>query len=85
VGGLFGCTNPPSDYASGHDLYTDAQWDWLIATDYTDYALVEPDRVTVVLHDAYEVRDGNYRLLPHPTLPRHGLRAALDDMSRFYR
>ena len=23
VGGLFGCGNPPSDYASGHDLYTD--------------------------------------------------------------
>jgi len=85
VGGLFGCVNPPSDYASGHDLYTDAQWDWLIATDYTDYALIEPDRVTVVLQDAYEVHDRNYRLVPHPTLSRDGLRAALDDMSRFYR
>jgi len=85
VAGLFGCTNPPSDYATGHDLFTDAQWDWLIATDYTDYALVEPDRVTVVLQDAYEVRDRNYRLVPHPTLPRDGLRAALREMSRFYK
>jgi hypothetical protein len=85
VAGLFGCTNPPSDYASGHDLFTDAQWAWLIATDYTDYALIEPDRVTVVLQDAYEIRDRNYRLIPHPTLPRDGLRAALREMSRFYR
>ena len=85
VGGLFGCTNPPSDYASGHDLFTDAPWSWLIATDYTDYALVEPDRITVVLQDAYEVRDASYRLVPHPTLPRDGLRAALREMSRFYK
>jgi membrane-anchored protein YejM (alkaline phosphatase superfamily) len=85
VGGLFGCTNPPSDYASGHDLFTDAPWSWLIATDYTDYALVEPDRITVVLQDAYEIRDASYRLVPHPTLPREGLRAALREMSRFYK
>src|SRR6266536_3289209 len=85
VTGLFNCANPPSDYASGHDLFTDAQWDWLIATDYTDYALIEPDRVTVVFQDAYEVRDRNYRLVSNPTLPRDGLRAALREMSRFYK
>jgi membrane-anchored protein YejM (alkaline phosphatase superfamily) len=85
VTGLFHCTSPPSDYASGYDLFTNPQWDWLIATDYTDYALIEPERVTVVLQDAYEVRDGNYRLLPYPTLPRDGLRAALREMSRFYK
>jgi uncharacterized protein len=85
VTGLFNCSNPASDYASGHDLFTDAEWDWLIATDYTDYALIEPDRVTVVLQNAYEIRDGHYRLIPHPTLPREGLRAALHEMSRFYR
>ena len=48
-------------------------------------ALVEPDGVTVVFQDTYEVRDGNYRLIPHPTLPRDGLRAALREMSRFYK
>jgi hypothetical protein len=47
--------------------------------------LIEPGRVTVVLQHAYEVRDGNYRLVPHPTLPRGGLRAALHEMSRFYK
>jgi membrane-anchored protein YejM (alkaline phosphatase superfamily) len=30
VGELFGCTNPPADYASGQSLFSGAQWDWLI-------------------------------------------------------
>jgi uncharacterized protein len=81
----FGCTNPPSDYASGQDLFSDAQWDWLIAASYRDFALIEPERVTVVLPTGYEIRDKSYRLVGHPTLPRDGLRAALSEMSRFYR
>ena len=82
---VFGCANPPSDYASGQSLFSDTQWDWLIAADYSDFALIEPDRVTVVLPAGYEIRDRNYRLLPNPTLARDGLRAALREMSRFYR
>jgi membrane-anchored protein YejM (alkaline phosphatase superfamily) len=47
VSGVFGCTNPPSDYSSGHSLFSDTQWDWLIAVSHNDYALVEPDRETM--------------------------------------
>lgn len=82
---LFGCANPPSDYASGGDLFAERQWEWLIAADYTNYALVEPGQVTVVLSRGYEIRDGNYHLVSHPTLPHEHLRAALREMSRFYR
>jgi membrane-anchored protein YejM (alkaline phosphatase superfamily) len=82
---LFGCANPPSDYASGHSLFSDAQWNWLIAASYADFALIEPDRVTVVFPSGYEIRDRNYRLLPNSTLPRDGLRAAMHEMGRFYR
>ena len=82
---VFGCANPPSDYASGQSLFSDTQWAWLIAADYSDFALIEPDRVTVVLPAGYEIRDRNYRLLPNPTLSRDGLRAAVHEMSRFYR
>jgi hypothetical protein len=85
VGGLFGCTNPPSDYASGRDLFSDAQWDWLVATSYRDYALIEPDRVTIVLPGGYEIRDRHYRLVPNPTLSEDHLRAAMQEMRRFYR
>ncbi|MGH7354876.1 MAG: DUF3413 domain-containing protein [Candidatus Rokuibacteriota bacterium] len=85
LAGLFGCTNPPADYASGHDLFSDAQWDWLVATSYRDFALVEPEQVTIVLPAGYEIRDRNYRLVRNPTIPRDGLRAALKEMRRFYR
>ncbi|HKW95353.1 MAG TPA: DUF3413 domain-containing protein [Methylomirabilota bacterium] len=85
VGGLFGCANPPADYASGQDLYSGAQWNWLVASSYADFALIEPGRVTVVYPAGYEVRDERYRLMAHPTLPRESLRAAQREMSRFYR
>ena len=82
---LFGCENPPSDYASGHDLFADRQWEWLIAADYTNYALVEPEQVTVVFARGYEIRDESYHLVRHPAFPHERLRAAMLEMSRFYR
>src|SRR6266498_170845 len=83
--GVFGCTNPPSDYASGQDLFDGGAWEWLIAASHRNFALVEPDRVTIVSPAGYEIRDGNYRLVPNATLPRDRLRAALQEMRRFYR
>jgi membrane-anchored protein YejM (alkaline phosphatase superfamily) len=82
---LFGCTNPPSDYSSGHSLFTDREWSWLIAASYSDFAVVEPDRVTIVLSAGYEMRDRSYRLILNPTLPRDTLSSAMREMSRFYR
>ena len=83
--GVFGCANPPSDYASGHDLFAGRPWDWLIAGSYSTFALVEPDWMAIVYPASYEIRDQNYRLVPNPTLPRDGLRASLHEMRRFYR
>jgi membrane-anchored protein YejM (alkaline phosphatase superfamily) len=82
---LFGCTNPPSDYASGHSLFSDAQWDWLIAHSHNDFALIEPNQVTIVYPSGYEIRDQNYRLAQNPQLSRDHLRAAMQEMRRFYR
>jgi len=82
---LFGCANPPSDYSSGQSLFSNAEWSWLVAASYSDFAVVEPDRVTVILPSGYEIRDGKYRLVPNPTVPRDALRAAMREMSRFYR
>ena len=82
---LFGCANPPTDYASGHDLFSDTQWDWLIAASYGEFALIEPEQVTVVHPAGYEIRDQSYRLVRNPKLSRDVVRAALHEMSRFYR
>jgi len=84
--GVFGCANPPSDYASGHDLFDGAEWQWLVAAGYSiDFAVIEPDQVTVISPFGYEVRGADYRLIPRATLRREKLRAALQEMSRFYR
>ena len=82
---LFGCTNPPSDYASGHSLFSDRQWDWLIVSSRTDFAVIEPERLIIIRPSGQEIRDRNYRLVANPTLPHDALRAALREMSRFYR
>jgi membrane-anchored protein YejM (alkaline phosphatase superfamily) len=81
---LFGCTNPPADYASGHSLFSDAQWDWLITLSHNDFALLEPDQVTIVYPSGNEVRDQNYRLVQNPKFSRDKLRAAMQEMSRFF-
>ena len=85
VAGLFGCANPAADYASGRDLFSEGQWDWLIAASYSEFALIEPERVTIVYPASYEIRDRDYRLVAHPAFPRDGLRAAQQEMSRFFR
>jgi uncharacterized protein len=82
---LFGCANPPSDYASGWSLFSDAQWGWLVVASYREFAVVEPERVTVVFPAGYEVRGRDYRLARTQTPPRDALRAAMQEMSRFYR
>ena len=84
LGGLFGCTNPPADYASGQSLFSGAQWDWLIALSHDDYAVLEPDQVTIVYPIGNEVRDQRYRLIQHPRLSQDKLRAAVQEMSRFF-
>jgi len=82
---LFGCANPPSDYASGASLFSDSQWSWLVVASYREYAVVEPERVTVVFPAAYEVRGADYRLARSQAPPRDALRGAMQEMSRFYR
>ena len=82
---LFGCTNPPSDYASGQSLFSSAEWEWLVAGSRTDHALIQPGRVTIVYASGFEVRDPQYRLIPTPSVSPDAVRAAAREMSRFYR
>lgn len=82
---LFGCTNPPSDYSSGQGLFANKPWEWLLAASYNEFALLEPDRVTIVYPASYEIRDRDYRLMRNPTPPREALLGAQKEMSRFYR
>jgi membrane-anchored protein YejM (alkaline phosphatase superfamily) len=83
---LLGCSNPASDYASGQDLLEAPQWDWLIAGSYYNYAVLEPQQVTVTFpNGTYEVRDNNYRLLEQPQFNGDVLEAVMRENTRFHK
>ncbi|MDT0635031.1 DUF3413 domain-containing protein [Spectribacter hydrogenooxidans] len=84
--GVLGCSNAPSDYSVGSDLFAGQPWDWLVAGSYSEYAVVQPDRVTVVKPGGYvEVRGDDYRVLEDVRVDRARIEQALQAMGRFYR
>lgn len=83
---LLGCSNPYSDYASGNDLYDGPQWDWLVAGSYYNYAVLEPNQVTVIFPNGlYEVRDSEYRLQERPQFNADILEAVMRENTRFHK
>ena len=82
---LFACSNPPSDYAVGRNLFDRAPWDWMVAGSYFNYAVLEPDQVTVTFPNGlYEVRDWDYRLLRDPAFRGEVLEAVSEQNARFF-
>jgi len=83
---MLGCSNAYSDYSSGRDLYDGPQWDWLLAGSYYNYAVLEPEQVTVTFPNGmYEVRDNDYRLLEHPQFNADVLEAVMRENTRFHK
>jgi len=82
---LLGCSNPASDYSVGTNLFEEKPWDWMVAGSYYNYAVLEPDQVTVTFPNGlYEVRDWNYRLAPNPQFRGDVLEAVSEQNARFY-
>jgi membrane-anchored protein YejM (alkaline phosphatase superfamily) len=83
---VLGCGNDYSDYASGRDLFDGPQWDWLIVGSYYNYAVLEPEQVTITFPNGmYEVRDSNYRLLEQPHFNAEVLEAVMHENVRFHK
>jgi membrane-anchored protein YejM (alkaline phosphatase superfamily) len=83
---LLGCSNAYSDYSIGQDLYDGPQWEWLIAGSYYNYAVLEPEQITVTFpNGTFEVRDWNYRLLDSPQFNGDVLEAVMHENTRFYK
>jgi len=82
---LLGCSNPPADYSSGRNLYQGVGWEWLLAGSYYNYALLEPDQITITYPDGrFEVRDRDYHIARQPQFRGAVLEAAAKENSRFY-
>lgn len=83
---LLGCSNPTADYASGRNLFDGLDWDWLLVGSYYNYAVVEPDQLTVTFPSGrFEVRDRDYKISTQPQIRGDVLEAASRENSRFYR
>ena len=83
---VLGCSNLPGDYSSGRNLFNGKDWDWLLAGSYYNYAVLEPDQITVTYpNGSFEVRDWNYKISTNPQVRGDVLEQVSKENSRFYR
>lgn len=83
---LLGCKNPASDYSIGTNLFDQQDWDWLVAGSYYNYAVLEPDQITITFPNGlYEVRDWDYHLSDTPQFRGDVLEAVSEQNARFFR
>lgn len=83
---VLGCGNPPTDYASGQNLFSGEDWEWLLAGSYYNYAVLESDQITVTYPNGrFEVRDWDYRISADPVIRGDVLESVTKENSRFYR
>jgi len=82
---LLGCNNPARDYSVGNNLFEEKEWDWLVAGSYYNYAVLEPDQITVTFPNGlYEVRDWDYRLSDSPQFRGDVLEAVSEQNGRYF-
>lgn len=82
---LLGCGNPASDVSIGQNLFDGKDWEWLIAGSYYNYAVVEPDRLTITYPSGtFEVRNWDYEILPGASVRPQVLSEVLSANTRFY-
>jgi membrane-anchored protein YejM (alkaline phosphatase superfamily) len=82
---LLGCDNPATDYSVGNNLFEQQPWNWLIAGSYYNYAVLEPDKITITYpNGGVEVRDWDYKLLDNPEFDGDTLSAVAEQNTRFH-
>ena len=83
---VFGCTNPPTDYSVGRNLFSGRSWDWIIAGSYHSWAIVEPDRILLTRPGGFaDVLGPDYRDAADASLDPALIESAFAEMRRFYR
>ncbi|MDO5577571.1 MAG: hypothetical protein Q4F84_10875, partial [Fibrobacter sp.] len=81
---VFGVKNPESDYSSGKSLFLNQSWNWLVIGSYFNFAIIEPDQVTVQFPGGYyEVRGKDYNIIQKPKFSQE-IPSALNETGRFF-
>ncbi len=82
---LFGCRNPVSDYSDGRHLLDHTGYDWLVVGGYFNYAIREPDRITMAYATGnYEILDLTNGVIKNAELHYKIVKKAMDQAARFY-
>ncbi len=82
---ILGCSNEMQEYSSGKHLFEDEPEPYLLLSSYGQFAVMEPDRITVV--DEFgnvDILGQDYREIPGAALPTERMRSVMEEMSRFY-
>lgn len=83
---LLGCSNPASDVAIGRNLFDGTGWSWLIAGSYFNYAIVEPDRLTITFPSGnFEVYDWDYHPIDDAAVRKDVLSDVMAANTGFYK
>jgi membrane-anchored protein YejM (alkaline phosphatase superfamily) len=83
---LFGCQNPVSDYSDGRHLLDPTGYDWLVVGGYFNYAIREPDRITMAYATGnYEIFDLTNGEVKNARLHYKIIKKVMDRAARFYR
>jgi len=81
---VFGCTNPPSDYSVGRNLFSGESWNWMMAGSYTDHAIIEPERIIVSHPGGFvEVLGSDYQPAQDKKLNAQLIQDSLEAQRRF--
>lgn len=82
---IFALQNPPQDYSNGRDLTDSSPRDFVLASNWTNFAIIEPTRTTVVFPagQVETYRNEDYRLLDDKAVSAGLATRVMQNMSRF--
>lgn len=81
----FGCHSPVPDYSVGQSLFSAGGRDVLLMSEYSDFAIVQPDLIAVVREHGMSIVDAKrHARLDHAHLSQRAISSALEQKRRFY-
>ncbi|MGH8178661.1 MAG: DUF3413 domain-containing protein [Steroidobacter sp.] len=80
-----GCAAPFSDYSVGRSLFEAGGRETVLMSEYTDFAIVQPDLIAVVRRQGMDVLSPEYAEIEGGVLAPEAIRLALEQRSRFYK
>jgi len=82
---VLGCVNSSKDYSSGHNLFDNKSWQFLVAGSYDSFAIIAPTKTITSFGGYYEVRDQNYKITQLSQDDKDLIESAMLEMKRFYK